>query len=197
MKPFTFYLAALLVAAGASRASGQSLAGLASQEEARRKAIDNPARVYTNADLTGANPLAAPRPAPAPPAVAGSEDKESQTAKSAAPAPGAPQAAAADEDQQEAVVRDEAWWRARMVKLQQDIDRTKTYVDALQSRINALTTDFVNRDDPYQRAVIESDRLKAMAEFERLKGELEQQNKAVTDLQEEARRAAVPPGWLR
>jgi hypothetical protein len=39
--------------------------------------------------------------------------------------------------------------------------------------------------------------LKAIAELERLKTVLEQQNKAVVDLQEEARRASVPPGWLR
>ncbi len=70
-------------------------------------------------------------------------------------------------------------------------------MDALQSRINALTTDFVNRDDPYQRAVIEGDRVKAIAELERLKKELQLQTKAVDDLREEARRAGVPPGWLR
>ena len=36
----------------------------------------------------------------------------------------------------------------------------------MQTRINALTTDFVNRDDPAQRAVIEHDRQKALAELD-------------------------------
>ena len=32
------------------------------------------------------------------------------------------------------------------------LDRSKIFGDALQSRINALSNDFVNRDDPAQRA---------------------------------------------
>jgi hypothetical protein len=38
---------------------------------------------------------------------------------------------------------------------------------------------------------------KALAELERVRGDIEAQEKAVTDLEEEARRAGVPPGWLR
>jgi hypothetical protein len=183
------------VLASTGTAQAQALAAVASQEEARRKAIENPSRVYTNADLKGANPLAAPRPAPVPPAAAGSGDSAIQAGKTEAPSTGTTGTGA--EDQEDAAVRDEAWWRSRMVKLNEDIARNTTYLEALQSRINALTTDFVNRDDPYQRAVIERDRLKAIAELERLKTVVEQQNKAVVDLQEEARRAGVPPGWLR
>jgi hypothetical protein len=198
MKPCTLLQTALVVSASAGTATGQTLARLAEQEEARRKAIDNPARVYTNADLRGGAPPVVPGPASEAPPVSMPDGPASQAEKSVASAPGSPAPQMVrEEDAADRAPRDEAWWRARMVKLQQDIDRSRTYIDALQSRINALTTDFVNRDDPYQRAVIEADRLKAIAEFERLKKELEQQNKAVIDLQEEARRAAVPPGWLR
>ena len=69
--------------------------------------------------------------------------------------------------------------------------------DSLQSRINALTTDFVNRDDPAQRAKIEADRKAALAELERVKKELDEQTKAITAIEDEARRAGVPAGWLR
>jgi len=34
-------------------------------------------------------------------------------------------------------------------------------------------------------------------ELERLKKEIQQQTKAIADIEEEARRAGVPPGWLR
>jgi hypothetical protein len=71
------------------------------------------------------------------------------------------------------------------------------FQEALQSRINALSTDFVNRDDPYQRAKVAEDRQKALAELERVKGDIEKANKAIADIEEEARKAGVPPGWLR
>ncbi len=71
------------------------------------------------------------------------------------------------------------------------------YADALQSKINALWTDFTARDDPAQRAQLELERKRAIAEQERVKGEIEAQKKAIADLEEEARRAGIPPGWLR
>jgi hypothetical protein len=69
--------------------------------------------------------------------------------------------------------------------------------EAFQSRVNALTTDFVNRDDPYQRAQIAVDRQKALAELERVKTEIVRLKQQIADIEEEARQAGVPPGWLR
>ena len=66
----------------------------------------------------------------------------------------------------------------------------------MQSRVNALTADFSARDDPAQR-VIGRDRQKAIDELNRLKLAIQHTRKAIADLEEEARRAAVPPGWLR
>ena len=84
-----------------------------------------------------------------------------------------------------------------MKELQTQLQRDQTYVDALQTRVNSLATDFVNRDDPAQRAVLASDRQKALGELDRLKKQIEATKKAIADLEEEARRANVPPGWLR
>ena len=67
----------------------------------------------------------------------------------------------------------------------------------MQTRVNALTTDFVNRDDPAQRGIIERDRQRALTELDRLKKQIVDDQKAITDIEEEARRAGVPPGWLR
>ena len=71
------------------------------------------------------------------------------------------------------------------------------FADALQTRINSLTNDFASRDDPYQRAVIAEDRAKAVLELDRVKGEIEQARKKIADIEEEARKAGVAPGWLR
>ena len=75
--------------------------------------------------------------------------------------------------------------------------RAEIFAEALQSRINGLTADFTARDDPAQRAVIANDRQKALAELDRVKQEIQQHTKAIADIQEEARRAGVPAGWVR
>jgi hypothetical protein len=77
------------------------------------------------------------------------------------------------------------------------LDHNHVLADALQSRINALTADFSARDDPAQRALIGVARQKALDELDRLKKSIRSDQKAIADFQEEARRASVPPGWLR
>jgi hypothetical protein len=94
-------------------------------------------------------------------------------------------------------VKDPAYWSGRLKTLQTQLDRDQTYVDAIQARINALTTDYVNRSDPAQRAVIEHDRQNAVGELDHLKLAIVNDRKAIADLEDEARRAGVPPGWLR
>jgi hypothetical protein len=104
--------------------------------------------------------------------------------------------AAADANGKEPA-KDKTYWSGRLKKLQDQLDQNQTLVDAMQTRINALSTDFVNRDDPAQRSVIERDRQRALSELTRLKQAVVDGKKAITDLEEEARRAGVPPGWLR
>ena len=164
----------------------QSLADVAKKEEERRKEIKAPAKVITNKDLAPAPPASAAPAAAPPPATSESADKDkNKDAKDK-------EAKDANEPK-----KDQAYWAGRKKALQDALDRDQTYSDALQSRINALTTDFVNRDDPAQRSVIERDRNKAMAELDRLKDQIQKDKKALADLDEEARRAGVPPGWLR
>ena len=44
---------------------------------------------------------------------------------------------------------------------------------------------------------MEVNRLKALGELDRIRLDIKGGQKAVTDLEEQARRAGVPPGWLR
>ena len=71
------------------------------------------------------------------------------------------------------------------------------FAEALQTRINSLTSDFSARDDPYQRAQLADDRQKALAELSRVKGEIDAGTKLIAEIEEEARQAGVPPGWIR
>ena len=75
--------------------------------------------------------------------------------------------------------------------------RNEMFAEALQTRLNSLTADFTARDDPYQRARIADDRARTMLELDRVQAELAAGRKAIADIEEEARLAGVPPGWLR
>jgi hypothetical protein len=168
---------------------------VARQEEVRRKDIKAPAKVYTNKDLgpvpesSSATP-STPGPAPeAPSETAKADDgKGKDTGKGTSTGTG--------KDTKDPK-QGEAYWSGRKKELQSKLETDQTLADALQSRLNALNTDFVNRDDPVQRAGIDRDRQKAASELERLKKSAADGKKALSDLEEEARKAGVPAGWLR
>jgi hypothetical protein len=174
------------VAFGATAATAQSLGDIAKKEEARRKTVKSAGKVYTNQDLRA--DTSSP-PEPAPPAAADA----TQPAAPNTPAAAQPAAPAPADDQK----KDEAYWKGRLTQARTALERSKTFADALQSRINALTTDFAARSDPAQRSVIEQDRQKALAELDRVNKEIKDNTKAITDIQEEARKAGVPTGWYR
>lgn len=179
-------MAAMAVCVSVLSAGAQSLADVARKEATRREAVKAPARVVTNNDLrvvAPAVPPAAPGdPAAQPPAAAGGAPAEVAAEKP----PEAPDP-----------TKDPEYWRKRITDARQARDRNAFLLEAIQSRINALTTDFSARDDPFQRAQIEINRQKAIAELDRMaKAQVELEQK-ISDIEEEARRANVPPGWLR
>jgi len=77
----------------------------------------------------------------------------------------------------------ETYWRSRLKALQVTLDHDQAFADALQVQINSLTTDFVNRDDPAQRAVIGQNKQKA----------LDEARQQLDDMQEQAHKAGVAP----
>src|SRR5262245_51926422 len=174
---------------GFALTSAQALGDVAKREEARRKQVKAPAKVYTNDDLRGSDAgSAAPAPTPA---------SQAATPSAASPPPAGAQPKDADKAGADDPKKTEAYWKDRLTKARGDLERAKTFADALQSRINALTTDFAARSDPAQRAQIGNDRQKALAELDRVKKEIEANTKAIADIQEEARKAGVPAGWVR
>ena len=170
-------------------AGAQPLAAVARSEEARRKELPKGSKVYTNADLTR------DRTTPTPPATAAAASGAPAEGGSAAAPP--PPAEAPAPPAADTPVRDEKYWRERIGAARAELERSRTFADALQSRISALTTDFVNRDDPAQRSLIDSNRLKALAELERVQREIAAHTKTIAAIEDEARRARVPAGWLR
>ena len=165
--------------------AGQTLADVAKKEEERRKNVKSTGKTYTNKDLGSLPPGTPPAPPPAQAPGAAATDASAAKDKDA------------EKPGEKEPVKDQAYWSGRMKELQTQVQRDQTYVDALQTRVNSLATDFVNRDDPAQRGVLASERQKALGELDRLKKQIEAGKKAIADLEEEARRANVPPGWLR
>lgn len=164
-------------------ADAQGLADVARAEEARRKTVTKPSKVYTNVDLQpDITATPAPSPTPAEPVPGDQAASQKAPAGKVEPAP---------------ALRDQAYWSGRINTARQALERSRMFAEALQSRINALTTDFTNRDDPAQRAQIELERQRAVAELDRVKKEMTEQTKAIADIAEEGRKAGVPPGWLR
>ena len=180
-----------LMAAGAS---AQSLGDVARKEQSRRQAVAK-GKVYTNESLPA---IATPPPVlTSAPATAPAGQAVVQREPDAQPSPAAPAAPAAPASAESAAPKDEADWRGRLQAIREALARAESFAEALQSRINALSTDFVNRDDPAQRNMIAADRQKALSELERVQKEIVDHKKAVADLQQEARRAGVPAAWVR
>ena len=187
-----YVVGAVLIVAGSSSAAypqTQSLADVAKKEEERRKTNPQPAKVYTNKDL---------KPAPGgstPPPAAARDGKDAATDAKEAKDGSAKDAKSGDA--KDTGTKDQKYWGDKMKALREQLERDKTFADALQNKINSLTTDFVNRDDPVQKRAIEADRVKALAELARLNKAILDDQKAIADLEEDARRAGVPAGWLR
>ena len=84
-----------------------------------------------------------------------------------------------------------------MAAARQALDEAERRAAGLQTRVNGLWADFTARDDPAQRTAIEQQRQAALAELDETRAEADELARAVADLRDEARRAGVPPGWLR
>lgn len=196
------FLIGIVVIGAATAPCAQSLADVARAEEARRKAVKGKAKVYTNDTLRGADggeapaPPQAPSPASAaatPGATAATTGATAGAAAKPAAVPGAKPAPA----QASATPKDEKYWRDRLSSARDALQRSQTFADALQHQINSLYTEFVNMSDPAQRALIEQKRLGAIAEQDRVRADIAKFTKAIADIEDEARRANVPAGWLR
>ncbi len=188
-------LAILAVAAIASAqqtaAANRPLAQVAREEEARRQSIRKPAKVYTNNDLRSDTSIGVAGP------PAGTTAATSGNASPSNVTPGAPSVNLPGGTAPPAPAQAQAYWQNRIKDARTQVTRSQMFADSLQTRINSLRTDFVNRDDPAQKAQIERDLNAALAELERVKKELDDNTKKITTIEDEARRAGVPPGWLR
>ncbi len=208
--PISLRLCRAVLAAAGMAAIGVSVTGpllaqspplgdVARKEQERRKALPSSAKVYTNKDL----PKGATRPAEGTGQAADAagamsaegqgapgEQPEATPAASSAPKPAA-------NDPAKDAGNQEAAWRKRITDAREEVRRNEMFAEALQTRINSLGRDALSRDDYAQKARITAERKEAVAELARVKQAIEGGRKQIADIEEEARKAGVPPGWLR
>jgi len=183
-------LAVLVALPGLARA--QSLAGAArAAEEQRQEVGETPeGRVFTNGSLRDeAPPAVPPRLAPNPALTAGAaaEGEDGEAAE------------ADDADGDEAAVdtSSEEYWRQRIADARASLTESQAELATLQTDVNRLTADFTATDDPIQRQQVFNDRQVALADLNAKQDEVTATQQQIAAIQEEARRAGVPAGWVR
>ena len=189
---FTAAVATLLLSTAADAPAAQSLVEIAEQEKARRAAIAPEARsrTYTNDDLRDSGGLTV---GATPATVTQEADAGSGRAGRGIGTDGG----ITDGESAGGETAGEDEWRARMTTVREAQARAELMASALQNRADGLWAQFTAMDDPARRSVVERQRTEAIGELERTRAEGERLDRQIRDIQEEARRAGVPPGWLR
>jgi len=166
-----------VLVAGVATSSAQSLADVARKEEARRQKIAKPSKVYTDDDVQKYAPVTPGAQAAA----------TTVTPLDANGKPVGEQAAA------EGLPADEAGWRARLQNARDGMDRDRLLLSALeqQGRSAARRAGMPEGEGPAD------DGSARTAEIKRLKAEMDAYRATLANAEEDARKAGVPPGWVR
>jgi hypothetical protein len=170
----------------------QSLGEVAKrQEEKKKKATKPPSKVYTEEDLKKARESGSgavtvlPENGNLEAAPAASSDDDEVVSGEGRPAGGRK--------------RNEAYWRTRATQLREAAEEADNKVKELEARIAALRNDMspTNVQDPNRLQSRDRDLREAMDSLDATRRAAGTARKALADLEEEARRAGVPPGWVR
>lgn len=166
-----------ILAAGVGSVSAQSLADVARKEEARRETLAKPSKVYRAADVQKYAPATA----------SAQEAAATVTSLDANGKPVGQQAAA------EGLPADEAGWRVRLQNARDGVDRNRLLLGALeeQGRAAARRAGTPEGDEPAASGSSRS------LEIKRLKAEMDTFRATLANADEDARKAGVPPGWVR
>jgi hypothetical protein len=183
--------------AAAVRAQTPTLGEVAKKEADRRKAQPSAGKVYTNKDLPPSAQVPASGAQASGQTATTVDPVTAATGQKAGEAKPEGEAKAEGGTKPDGEPRDEAWWKNRMTSTREELRRNEMFAEALQTRINSLSRDYTSRDNPAQRRQIGQERAESLSELSRVKQDVERGRKQIADIEEEARRAGVPPGWLR
>lgn len=181
--------AALLASGWVSMAGAQDLAALARKEKARRAAVPKPARVLTEEDVRATAPDA---PSPTPDADA---ELTPVPAASTIESPFGETPAVREE-------REKRQWKERAEVARDAVVQAEARLAQMEKDFVTLRSDLTQvsaaeAQDPMRLQKREQKIAESYEAIEAHKRVLAEARKAWTQLQEDARRKGVPPGWLR
>jgi len=153
------------------------------------------AHVYTNQDLPAREPEPQAdkdgKPAPK------KADRPEKRAAAPSPVPTVdPQAAALDAERQRRL-DEEAMWKERANEARNAVGDARTAVRKLQDQAGQLAMRIRLSTDTNEILRLRAEQQQVQQSAEAGQADLDRANKRLEDLQEEARRAGVPPGWIR
>jgi len=188
MKRIICSVVGLCFLAGSGMATAQSLADLAKKTQSQKKSTKRPARVYTNADV----PVTAP-------ATAATATEVSATPKEGEAVTADPNAKPAEGSKTSVNAADESAWRGKISSAREALSRAKEQLEGMRTRVLHLQTAKAlgSNGDVNQQAAVAAQQGAALQEFDRLRADVEKYQKALADVEAEARAANVPAGWLR
>jgi hypothetical protein len=157
----------------------QSLGDAAAKENARRKEAEAKQKqkppTYSNDDL---------------------EHPGAPKTKDASPSPVPPPTPFTDPNHAPVSQKDEASWRARAATARAGVKAAQDKVASLEAQSQNLLTKRLLSTDTNEILRLSAEQKVIIDQIEPAKGAVEAARKALQDLEDEARRASVPPGWL-
>jgi len=159
------------------------LAEAARKAREQKKEEHKTPRVFTNDNLPTSGGISTVGQAPAPaPAAAGS-------ATTGGKEPGAPAASSGN---------DETKWREKFASLRHKLEQDQANLDVAQRELGTLNTQFYS--DPnkqMQQQLTRSDINDKTAQIDKLKDQVTADQQAISDAQDDLRKAGGDPGWAQ
>ena len=176
-------LSALVLCAFAGPAAAQGLGDAARKESERRSRANRSAKVYTGDDLRDGAPATTPvaeAAATEPPVVAAPARPPREEAR---PIP----------DSSSARAREEARWRGGVAGLRYNVTLLEREAEEADQAANGSAY-----GGPINCAgFVNTRHARNLAQVQQARQDMANARKALEDFEEEARRAGLPPGWLR
>lgn len=164
-------------------AIGSQVADVAKKEKERRNKISAPGKVFTNADIAA---FKAKQGDTSSNAVSDETESSDETPDYNVALPPDPHSPA-----------NEKYWKDRMKQATDHLQELQSKANDLQKTISGLMLNVSNYDGVVAGPQLNAQLGQMKDQLASTQEEIKSAQQAMEDLQEEARKAGVPPGWMR
>ncbi len=154
------------------------LAEAARKARAEQQASGKPKKVFTNEDFPASPPAPAAQP----------QNPGTQVGADSA----------ADDKSAENDPKSEAYWRKKFAKARATLERSEKELDVLQRNLNKNEVQYYpNPQEALMQQYTRQDINKDRAKIDAKQAEVDANKKAISDLEDDLRKAGGDPGWAR